>query len=52
MNKKISIGMLAFFAGALAVYMLIEVASAGYRFGQFLARPEPEASRADTSAAA
>lgn len=52
MNKKIPIGMLAFFAGVLAVYMVIQVASAGYRFGQFLAHPEPEESRAPSAPAA
>ncbi len=39
MNRKIPIGMLAFFMGALVVFMLIEVAAAGYQFGQYLASP-------------
>jgi len=37
MTKKISIGMLAFFIGILAVFSVIKAASAGYKFGQYLA---------------
>jgi hypothetical protein len=37
-NKKLVGAFVGVFIGILAVYVLIAVASAGYRFGQFLAQ--------------
>ena len=38
MTKKALTGVFAFLLGAVVVWMLIEIASSGYDFGQFLAR--------------
>ena len=38
MVKSLLVGMLV---GVLSVYMLIEIAAAGYRFGRYLATPAP-----------
>jgi hypothetical protein len=45
MTKKIPVGMLAFLIGVLAVLIVIEVASAGYKFGQYLAHVKAQESR-------
>lgn len=37
-NKKFVGALVGVFIGILAVYVLIAIASAGYRFGQFLAQ--------------
>jgi hypothetical protein len=40
MPKKIDTVILGFFIGMLAVLMVIKIASAGYKFGQYLAPPK------------
>jgi hypothetical protein len=37
MKKKTIVGLLSAFVGVLIVYLVISVAAAGYKFGQFLA---------------
>lgn len=48
MVKSLLVGMLI---GVLSVYMVIEIAAAGYRFGRFLATPAPAAPAVSASAA-
>ena len=50
MNKNIPIGMLGFFAGVLAFFFLISIASAGYKFGKHLAQGHEHQSQPSTSA--
>jgi hypothetical protein len=50
MNKKIPVGMLGFFVGVLAVYLLISAASSGYDFGKSLAQDHKRESERSTSA--
>lgn len=48
MVKSLLFGMLV---GVLSVYMLIEIAAAGYRFGRYLATSAPAAPAVSASAA-
>jgi hypothetical protein len=49
MPKKITIGMLGFFIGVLAVFIIIKVAASGFKFGQYLAQATAQDSRASSS---
>lgn len=48
MVKSLLVGMLV---GVLSVYLVIEIAAAGYRFGRWLATSAPAASAVPASAA-
>ena len=48
MVKSLLFGMLV---GVLSVYLVIEIAAAGYRFGRWLATSEPPAPAVSASAA-
>ena len=50
MDKRIPVGMLGFFVGVLAVFILISVASAGYKFGKHLAATKTHSSDRSSSA--
>lgn len=50
MNKNVPVGMIGFFVGVLAVFFLISVATAGFKFGKHLAQSHKHPSQASTSA--